>query len=393
MKAKLFVGKLLSIVEKGTISFATGIDEKDKLSEWGRFALVSGKIGAKAVSRGAASYCLRPVENGEEVEKEGCFAVSVSKLKGLLESIPSDAIVNIEFVENKSDDSIGTLLFSAGKSLWKLPCNDPKIISNVKIDDGDLSITIEKDVFLEAISSISFAANQNDANFTKSNICISIKDGCVLFGATDDIRCAVFKVEGIKSSVNKRFLVPSAPLSKILKSFDKGIISVYSGKGFVRFSQEGHSAKVSLPNEADVDSFPAFEDLVSAIYPINTKLMMSKFKTMVVSCNKMNSEECLMKLIGNEVLFFAYDNKDGTSYKSSLTANGDSANLSIGICSMYMVEFLKKVDEEILQLSFPVGNDPSKPQLIMIHDGKSLYYMLTALMDLVHLPPESTVNG
>lgn len=388
MKAKLLSGKLLSIVEKGTVSFATGIDEKDKLSEWGKLALVSGKIGAKSVSRGAASYCLKPVDPSESVEKEGCFAVSIPKLKGLLESLPSDSLVDLEFVENKGDDSIGTLIFSSGKSLWKLPCNSPNIIADVKIDAGDLCVNIEKEKLLEAVSSISFAANRNDANFTKSNICISVIKECVLFGATDDIRCAVYKVGGINSTIQKKILVPATPISKILKSFDNGIIYIYSGNGFVRFSQEGHSIKISLPNEADAESFPPFEDFVFANYPINAKVMMSKFKSMVQSCYKMNSEECLMKIFGDEVMFFAYDNKDGTSYKSSLAATGNTSNLSIGICSTYMIDFLKKVDEEVLQLSFP-NNDTGKPPFIMIYDGEGLYYMLTSLMDMVHLPPES----
>jgi hypothetical protein len=100
-----------------------------------------------------------------------------------------------------------------------------------------------------------------------------------------------------------------------------------------------------------------------------------------------------MKISGNDLQFHAYDSKDGTSYKSELAVTGDQANISMGVCSVYMIDFLKKVDEEILQLSFPVGTDPIKPSYIMVYDGANLYYMLTSLIDFVHLPTGSTTNG
>lgn len=389
MKVKLLVGKLLSIVEKGTISFSTGIDEKDKMSDWGKFAVLSGKIGAKSVSREASSYCLRKLDQDEVVEKEGCFAVPIPKLKAVLESLPSDSFVEIEFVENKTDDSIGILVFSSGKNLWKIPCNNPKIIPDVKIDDGDSCLIIEKDDLLKAISSVIFAVNKNDANFTKSNICLYMNGDEVLFGATDNIRCAVYRSKGLKPLLNRKVLIPSNSISKILKSFDNGMISICSGSGFVRFSQEGHSAKLSLHAEADVDSFPNFEEFVNTDYPVNSRVMTSKFKNIIQSCYKMNGEECLMKICDNEINLFAYDSKDGTSYKSSISSTGDSVKLSMGICSVYLLEFLKKVDEEVVQISFPKSLVAGKAPFIMVFDGECFYYMMSSLMDLVHVPPES----
>jgi len=392
MKAKMKVERLLSTVDKGMVALLTVVDDDSSLSDFGRFAVIKNKIGVKTVTGKASSYCLLSLQAGEEIVSEGCYAISMPKLRSMLASLPKEDMVEFEFQEKKTDTSIGNLAFSSGNTNWKMPCSYPNVIADVNIDEGDFCLSIEKDIILDAVSSISFAGNIFDASFTTSNICISLIDKNVLFGATDDIRCAAVKSPSTNIVNAQRFLIPIIFLSKILKTFDKNEIKVFSGKGFVRFSQEEHSVKISLPDGADINRFPNFEVIVLKDHPFKLKVMTSKFKSIVSACHDMNPEEFLMKIDDNAVHFYAYCNKDGMSYHSSLPYTGDKVNVSVGVCSLFLLEYLKKVKEEVIQLEFPQKD--GKPKYIEIQDNVGGFYLLKSLIDMVHTPPESIqVNG
>jgi hypothetical protein len=73
------------------------------------------------------------------------IAINENEIKNVL---TKQVTSKIEFIENKTDDNVGILLFSSGKNLWKLPCSNPKIVSDVKIDDGEHCLSIEKEDFV-----------------------------------------------------------------------------------------------------------------------------------------------------------------------------------------------------------------------------------------------------
>jgi len=392
MKAKMKVERLLATVDKGMVALSTVNDESSSLSDFGRFAVIKNQIGVKTVTGKASSYSLLLLQAGEEIVSEGCYAISMPKLRSMLASLSKNDMVDFEFQDKKTDSSIGNLVFSSGNTTWKMPCSYPNVIADVNIDEGDFCLSIEKDVVLDAVSSISFSGNINDAFFTTSNICMSLLDKNVLFGATDDIRCAAIKSASPNVVNAQRFLIPIVSLSKILKTFEKGEVKVFSGKGFVRFGQEGHSVKISLPDGADINRFPNFEAIVLKDHPFKLKVMTSKFKSMVLACYDMNSEEFLMKIDDNAVHFYAYSSKDGMSYHSLLPYTGDKVNISVGVCSIFLVEYLKKVKEEVIQIELPQKD--GKPKYMEIQDNVGGFYLLKSLIDMVHTPPESIeING
>lgn len=387
MKAKVKIGKLISTVDKGMVALTTVEDAEAQHSDFGRFAIVSGKIGIKAITNKAASYCTSQLADDEEAESGGCHAISLPKLRSILASLPKNDFVEFEYKAGEGEDSTGNLFFISNKTNWKMPCMPPTVVSDVNIDDGDFCFEIEKEKFLEAASSISFASNLNDAFFTTCNVCVSVDDKYVLLGATDDIRCATIRLESPNLIKGKRFLLPIPSLTKALKCFDNGLIKVYSGVGFARFSQEGHSVRMSLPGGADIRRFPNFEAVSKKDQPFKLRVMTSKFKSMVGTCADMNREEFLMKIDQDFINVYSYGASDSISYHSAMAYSGDKVSVSIGVCSMFLMDFMKKVKEEVIQIEF--AEKEGKPKYMIIQDCAGMFYLMKALVDLVHVPIES----
>lgn len=384
MKAKVKIGKLISTVDKGMAALLAAEDDGSQYSGFGRFAVVNGKIGVKAVADRAFSCCLNDLQDNEESLGDGCYALSLVKLRSLLSSLPKDDFVEFEFKDNDGADATGNMFFVSNKTNWKMPCASPKVVAEVVIDDGEFAFEIEKEKLLEGISSIAFASNMNDAYFTTSNVCVSIVDKYVLLGATDDIRCATVRLESENAVKDKRFLIPIPSLIKILKSFDNGLIKVFFDSGFVRFNQGGHSVKMAVPGNADISRFPNFEAISQRDQPYKLRVMTSKFKNIISACNEMNKEEFLLKIEPDFIHAYCYGMSDGMSYHSSMAYTGDKVNVSVGVCSMFLMDFLKKVKEETIQIEF--SEKDGKPKYMVIQDCMGTFYFMKALIDLVHLP-------
>ena len=263
-------------------------------------------------------------------------------------------------------------------------------VADAKLGKGTLRFKIPGATLSDAIKNVAFAGNLKDANFVQSNVCISVQDQHIYFGATDDIRMAAFTFDVVDKTEDCRLLIPLDVCAPLFKAFEKGEIEVYSGDGFIGFSQGDHFVRLSLPPESDVDRFPDFESLVTAEQVASIKVMTTRFAEIVNACNDMNKEECLLKIDGDTMHVYAYDSIDGMSYHSSLTCSGDKLNIVLGLCPVYFVDFLKKIDEETLCIVFPQID--GKPNQIKALDGQGRFFVMKALVDLVHVPPETEVE-
>jgi DNA polymerase III sliding clamp (beta) subunit (PCNA family) len=387
VSTKVKIDKLVKAIEKGIVSI--GMVEKDSssFSDFGRLTINEQGITVKSCSSRASSCCSILLESDEEIVSVVNFSLSLPRLLGMLSSLSKDSFVEMSYENVKTDDYIGNLIFSSGKSAWKMPCLHSNLIPDMNLDEGEEVFSISRDILLEVISMISFAGNLNDANFTTNNICISVCNGKIYFGATDDLRCAAYVVDSPDSIGKKRFLLPIKSISKTIKTFDEGEMTVYSGNGFVRFKQNNYSVKLALPNDSDIENFPPFESLVNKDLPYKMRVMTNKLKSMATACFEMNREEFLIQTDNENINFYAVDKIGGMTYKSALSYTGDKINICIGVCSLFLVEYLKKNKEETVEIEF--SESSGKPKFLKIKNGIGSHYIMKALVDLVNLPTEA----
>lgn len=387
MKATLNTGHLLTIVEKGMASIAIPPKSVAPMSDFGKLAIEKDRIGVKTAHENASSYCIQAVESGEFIEEEGACVVSMPKLRDMLKILSPDSEILI-FLKPPDDgeDGFGNVIFKSGKSKWKMPTVHEDTIVDTRRGKGMAVFKSPKAEIAKAFKAVAFAGNVKDANFIQSNVCISAQTDKIFFGATDEVRCAVYDLSVEDPPEPYRFLIPIDAYSSLLKTFDKGDVEICTGDGYVSFWQGQHVVKVSLPSAADVNNFPNFESLVSGPQPARIEVMATRLKDIVSACNKMNKEECLMRIDNYEIDFFAYDSVDGMSYHSSLKHTGDSVKIDMGLCPIYIVDFLSKVTEDTVFIEFPIS--VGKPNHIKVIDAGGHYFLMKALVDLIHLPPQ-----
>ena len=116
MKAKLNVGKLLTLIEKGMTSIILPPKPVGPLSDFGKLVVSPTQIGVKTSSQRASSYCIAQVDSNDQIEVNGNCTVSMPKLRSMLKSLSTDSIVELEFFKEADGDALGHVLFKSGKS-------------------------------------------------------------------------------------------------------------------------------------------------------------------------------------------------------------------------------------------------------------------------------------
>ncbi len=385
MSIKISMKKLTSVIERGIIPISFG--EKSDGNEFMDFASLNIendfiKIKSVCSAIGAESHV--KIDSDELVESRIDHCINFVKLIAMLSSMPKDEFVEISFDDKNADDFVGNLIFKCGKSKWKMPCLDKNLVPDIKINGGEEVFSIDRDIFISCMDSVSFAGNQNDPDFLNSNICVSSRGNKIFFGSTDDIRCAIKVIDNPLGVISARILLPIKFTKKIVKSFEKGDVKFFLGNGFVRMEQDGYSVRVSLPCEADVNHFPQFEMLSEKKFSFTVRVMNEELKNIIKACFQVNKEEFLLKSDNENIFFYALDKHSGIVYKSSVPYAGDKIDISIGVCSMFLLDYLKKNTDDIIDFSF--DENTGKPKMFKINNESNCSYIMKSLVDLVNMP-------
>jgi hypothetical protein len=75
------------------------------------------------------------------------------------------------------------------------------------------------------------------------------------------------------------------------------------------------------------------------------------------------------------------------SYKSEVGYTGDNISVSVEICSMFLIEFIKKVSGDVVNIEF--RENEGKQKVIKISDESGRTYIMKSLVDMICVPPDS----
>lgn len=390
MKASLDAKALSTLLFQGSLAESVAGKMKQEVSGLARLTVDEKTVCVETVT---APIATRATSLLDEVrgtcEEPGAWCVDYKKIALLLNTLPPNSTVTITEQPGRETSDDGFLVFTSGKVKWRVPCQDSILVSHVSHDiEGDEFI-FNGDSLAVAFNQTSFCADLYCARDINNNICISVnpfKDGKIWVSGTNGVLCAycVLPEEVNEATCATRLLLPILPLSGILRILGGGECVMTMNEKMLRIVRGNISIRIALPSDVSPESFPPFEKLIVAAGMKTVSLMRSRLAQAVEACKAINLEESLFMFGEGALQIAVYNSANGLRYNTTIPHPGDSVTATLGVAPVFLQEYMKKINEEVVTISFP---DMDAPPFFKVEDGSGSYFFMKTLVDLLHVPP------
>ena len=252
-------------------------------------------------------------------------------------------------IETKDD----SLHISQGRSHTKLPMFNADEFPRFPEYESSAQINIESDKFLSSIKKINPAVDTNNPKYELNGSLLDIKEYGFNFVATDTRRLAL--IEYKSQSVNALSLViPKKAINEITKLFIENIEIYHNPTHLIIKSGE----------------YTFYTKLISGKYPDYEKIIPKEFKhkitlpkdKIVNALKFVNSlaNNVKITLTPNEILFHSLSEESGEA-DTQVEAQTGIENLTIGINSKYIIDFLSQIEGSEFTLCV---NEPNMPFVV-----------------------------
>lgn len=210
---------------------------------------------------------------GAKIEEEGAITVPAKLLSDLVGNLPND-MINLTL-----DERTQTVNLRCGRTeanIKGIEADEFPTIPVVQADQPTLSI--EPDVFREAINQVAFAAATDDTRPVLTGVLMRIRDKTVTFTATDGFRMSVKTIE-LPQAVHspQELIVPVRALSELARIIGdtehQVEITVTPNGGQVLF----HCENVDLVSRLIDGKFPDYERIIPKQYSTRSILDRNTF--------------------------------------------------------------------------------------------------------------------
>ncbi len=284
-----------------------------------------------------------------QVVEEGSIVVNSRIFGDIIKKLP-DAPINIEVNNNNIN--------------IKCENSEFNIIGNPGVDYPDLPIveendkfTLPKDLFKNAIRQTVFATTQDETRPTLTGVLLEIEDNQISFVSLDGYRLALRKIP-INSDISLKIIIPGRSLNelnKILEDREEDII-ISSSTGQVLFNI-GDTIVYSRLLEGQ---FFNYKDIMRKDH--KTKVIVNKreFQNGLERASLLAKEEkanlVRLNVLDDNVIIRS--NSEIGDVFEKISSNQDGENLNIAFNSRYILEGIKIMDAEEIELNFMGSLNP-----------------------------------
>ncbi len=279
-------------------------------------------------------------------QAQGNATVNGKQILDIIKRLKDDNVT----IETKQD----SLHISQGKARTKLPMFNADEFPKFPEYDANAQINIESDKFLNSIKKINPAVDTNNPKYELNGSLLDIKDYSFNFVATDTRRLAL--IEYKNPSINALSLViPKKAINEIQKLF-VDTLEIYH-----------NPTHLILKN----NDYTFYTKLISGKYPDYEKIIPKEFKHKIVLPKdkfvdalqfvKSLANNIKITLSPNEALFESLNEESGEA-STQIEVQTNIENLTLGINSKYILDFLSQIDANEFTLCI---NEPNTPFVVM----------------------------
>lgn len=304
-----------------------------------------------------------------EVHKAGSVVIPAKYLSEIIKKLPAKVQfrVNEKQVVTIQSGEIVTNIFGFNSDQYpKLP----------QIDETDY-IKIPNTELIEIIKQTTFAVSKSESRPVLTGVNMSFKDNHLSFAATDSHRLALRELR-LESNIHGSFIVPSASLNELTKLInnDNGEVRIYVTDNYMVFK---------------TSSFTLFSRLIEGNYPNITGLLPKNCKTIITldtaqllrgidrAClfaSEWKNNNVQLEIIDGKKIKISSNSSNigGIEETQNIKLINGETDLTISLDGSYLINALKVINEEEIQLSF---GGSMRPVLIEPINNPSYIYLIS----------------
>ena len=285
-----------------------------------------------------------------EIEVEGSIVVSSRIFGDIVKKLPSSPI----YIDVDENNNINI----------KCENSEFNILGNSHSEYPDLPIILEndsfqlpKDLFKSAVRQTVFATTQDETRPSLTGVLFEVNNNKISFVALDGYRLALRKVP-LDSNVDIKIIIPGRALNELNKIIDDGEenIIITSAPGHVIFNM-GDTTVYSRLLEGQ---FFNYREIIRKDHKTSVIVNKKFFQDSLERASLLAKEEKanLIKLSVNDEEILITSNSEIGSVNEVIKAKSNGENLNIAFNSRYILEGIKIIDAEEIEINFMGSLNP-----------------------------------
>lgn len=316
-----------------------------------------------------AIKCFIPAKKIKNINSTGTIVVYGKYLYEIIRKLP-DEIVHIEEI---IDDKIN--IYTTNSSFY-LNCNKVEDFPTLNLEEQKEPIKLNNKVLKNIINQTIFATSMDESRPVLTGINIQIKDNQLKCIATDSYRLAA-KVVEINQNVSNEIniIIPSKniqELSRILSDEDDIIeLHIFSNNIIFKFSD------IIFMSRLINGTYPNASALIPTEFMLKVKAKRVDFYNSIDRASLLTNEYekhiIKLELKDNEITISSNIQEIGKVEEKLSVEKNNENNIIISFSAKYMLEALKSMDAEFVELLF---NGDLKPIIIRNENDESLTQLI-----------------
>ncbi len=284
-----------------------------------------------------------------EIEREGSIVLNSKLFGDIIKKLPDEPIyidVDNNNVNIKCDNSEFNILGNSAKEYPDLPL----ILEHS-------SFQLPKDLFKNAIRQTVFATTQDETRPSLTGVLLEIADNSISFVALDGYRLALRKLP-ISSNMEIKIIIPGRALNELNKILEENEddIKIVSAPGHVIFNL-GTTIVYSRLLEGQ---FFNYREIIRKDHKTSAIVNKKKFQDSLERASLLAKEEKanLVKLNIDNGQILIKSNSEIGNVNEKIVTEISGENINIAFNSRYILEGIKIIDSEEIQLNFMGSLNP-----------------------------------
>lgn len=285
-----------------------------------------------------------------EIENEGSIVVNSRIFGDIIKKLPSSPI----YIDVDNNNNIN---IKCENSEFNILGNSPKEYPDLPIILEHDSFKLPKDLFKSAVRQTVFATTQDETRPSLTGVLLEVIDSNISFVALDGYRLALRKMP-IDSDIDIKIIIPGRALNELNKILDdnEDDIKITSAPGHVIFNI-GDTVVYSRLLEGQ---FFNYREIIRKDH--KTSLIVNKklFQDSLERASLLAKEEKanLIKLSITDGQIVIKSNSEIGNVNEKIISNHEGEDINIAFNSRYILEGIKMIDSEEIELNFMGSLNP-----------------------------------
>lgn len=293
----------------------------------------------------------------EEIDTYGEIVVSGKYIYEIVKKLPN-TVVNIEeLVDSK-------IYIYTDNTSCNLNCNNANDFPTLELEDSLNPVTISKKLFKTIINQTIFATSNQESRPVLTGINLKIDNNVLECTATDSYRLSkkiVTLNSNVENSIN--ILIPTRNLNELIKLFNEEEenmeLHIFSNKVIFKFDN------IIFMSRLINGTYPDTSKLIPTEFELKIKVNLSEFYDSLDRASLLTNEDdkntIKLESFDDKIKIYSNIPEIGNVEETIIATKNNSNNIKIAFSSKYMMEALKALSCNEIELKF---NNEIKPIII-----------------------------